>query len=49
MSEAIGLIETEGLYRSVEAADAMAKAANITIVKTIRHRRRVDPHGHLPR
>lgn len=35
MSEAIGMIETRGFAGSVEAADAMAKAANITISKTI--------------
>jgi ethanolamine utilization protein EutM len=35
MSEAIGLIETKGYTGSIEATDAMAKAANVTIVKTI--------------
>ena len=30
--EAIGLIETRGLVGSVEAADAMVKAANVTLV-----------------
>ena len=35
MNEAIGMIETKGFTGSVEAADAMAKAANITISKTI--------------
>ena len=35
MSEAIGLIETKGYTGSVEATDAMAKAANVTIAKTI--------------
>lgn len=35
MSEAIGMIETKGYTGSVEAADAMAKAANVTIGKTI--------------
>src|SRR6187401_2895425 len=35
MSEAIGMIETKGYTGSVEATDAMAKAANITITKTI--------------
>ena len=35
MSEAIGMIETKGYTGSVEATDAMAKAANITIQKTI--------------
>ena len=35
MSEAIGMIETRGYTASIEATDAMAKAANITISKTI--------------
>ncbi len=37
---AIGLIETKGLIGLVEATDAMAKAANVQIVKRDRHRRR---------
>ena len=35
MSEAIGMIETRGYTGSIEATDAMAKAANVTITKTI--------------
>ena len=35
MSEAIGMIETRGYTGSIESTDAMAKAANITITKTI--------------
>ena len=35
MNEAIGMIETKGFTSSVEASDAMAKAANITISRTI--------------
>src|SRR5688500_2469794 len=35
MSEAIGMIETKGFTGSVEATDAMAKAANVNISKTI--------------
>lgn len=35
MSEAIGMIETKGFTGNVEATDAMAKAANVTIAKTI--------------
>ena len=31
--EALGLIETRGFVGLVEAADAMAKAANVTLVK----------------
>jgi ethanolamine utilization protein EutM len=35
MSEAIGMIETRGYVGSVEASDAMVKAANVTLVRTI--------------
>jgi microcompartment protein CcmL/EutN len=35
MSEAIGMVETRGYTGNVEATDAMAKAANVTISKTI--------------
>ncbi len=35
MSEAIGMIETKGYTGSIEATDAMAKAANINIARTI--------------
>jgi microcompartment protein CcmL/EutN len=35
MNEAIGMIETRGFTGSVEATDAMAKAANVTIARTI--------------
>jgi ethanolamine utilization protein EutM len=35
MNEAIGMIETRGFTSSVEATDAMAKAANVTISRTI--------------
>ena len=35
METAIGLIETKGLVALVEATDAMAKAANVRIVKRI--------------
>jgi microcompartment protein CcmL/EutN len=31
-SEALGMIETKGLIGSVEAADAMVKAANVILV-----------------
>jgi ethanolamine utilization protein EutM len=30
--EALGMVETKGLIGSVEAADAMAKAANVVLV-----------------
>ncbi len=32
MKEALGMIETKGLVASVEAADAMVKAANVVLV-----------------
>ncbi len=35
MANAIGLIETKGLVSLVEATDAMAKAANVQIVKRV--------------
>ena len=35
MQNAIGLIETRGLIGLVEATDAMAKAANVKIVKRV--------------
>jgi len=35
MSEAIGMIETKGYVGSVEASDAMVKAANVSLVKTL--------------
>lgn len=35
MSESIGLVETKGLTGSIEASDAMVKAAAVTLVKQI--------------
>jgi len=35
MSEAIGMIETKGYVGSVEASDAMVKAADVKLVKTV--------------
>lgn len=35
MSTALGMIETKGYVGSVEATDAMAKAANVELVKQI--------------
>lgn len=35
MSEAIGLIETRGYVGLVEASDAMVKAANVELIKSI--------------
>ncbi len=34
-SEAIGMIETKGLVASIQASDAMLKAANVTLVKQL--------------
>jgi len=35
MNEAIGLIETRGYVGLVEASDAMVKAANVELIKSI--------------
>ena len=35
MQDAIGLIETKGLTGLIEATDAMAKAANVQIIKRV--------------
>jgi ethanolamine utilization protein EutM len=35
MNEALGMVETKGYIGSVEASDAMVKAANVTLVKMI--------------
>ncbi len=32
MQEALGMVETRGLVASVEAADAMVKAADVTLI-----------------
>ena len=32
--EALGMIETKGLVGAIEAADAMVKAANVTLIGT---------------
>ena len=37
-SEAIGLIETKGLIAQIESADAMLKAANVSLVKQVQIR-----------
>ena len=31
-NEALGMVETKGLVGSIEAADAMVKAANVTLI-----------------
>ena len=35
MSQALGMVETKGLVGLVDAADAMCKAADVRLVKTI--------------
>lgn len=35
MSDSIGFIETKGLTGSIEACDAMVKAANVRLVKQV--------------
>jgi ethanolamine utilization protein EutM len=39
MKQALGLVETRGLVGAIEAADAMVKAANVTLIgkETIGH------------
>ena len=32
MTDALGMVETRGLVGAVEAADAMVKAANVTLI-----------------
>ena len=35
MTQALGLIETKGLVGLIEASDAMCKAANVRLVRTV--------------
>jgi ethanolamine utilization protein EutM len=35
MSESLGMIETKGYVASVEASDAMVKAASVVLIKTV--------------
>ena len=35
MSDSIGMVDTKGYVGSVEASDAMVKAANVTLVRQI--------------
>lgn len=35
MSQALGMVETRGYVGSVEASDAMVKAANVEIIRTV--------------
>src|SRR2546422_115197 len=41
MGEALGMVETKGLVAMIEAADAMVKAAKVTLVGA----RPMDPRG----
>ena len=34
VKEALGMVETRGLVAAIEAADAMVKAANVTLIGT---------------
>ena len=40
--DALGMIETKGLVASIEAADAMVKAANVTLIGKEKVGRRPD-------
>ena len=35
MTQALGLVETKGLVGLIEASDAMCKAANVRLVRTV--------------
>ena len=35
MTEALGLVETKGLVGLIEASDAMCKAANVKLMRTV--------------
>ena len=37
MGEALGMVETKGLVAMIEAADAMVKAAKVTMVGLLLH------------
>ena len=38
MNNALGMVETKGLVGAIEAADAMVKAANVTLEGTEKNR-----------
>ena len=40
--EALGMIETRGLVAAIEAADAMAKAAEVVLIGTEKNRIRIS-------
>lgn len=44
-NEALGMIETKGLVGSIEAADAMVKAANVYLIGKNRRRRTGNCNG----
>ena len=46
MLEALGMIETRGLVAAIEAADAMVKAANVTLIGTEKIAVHVIPRPH---
>ncbi len=48
MGEALGMVETKGLVAMIEAADAMVKAAKVTLVGLGEDRRGLC-HGHRAR
>ncbi len=35
MNESLGMVETKGYVGAIDASDAMVKAANVTLVKTV--------------
>ena len=41
--EALGMVETRGLTAAIEAADAMTKAAEVTLVGTEKIGNRISP------
>ena len=48
MQEALGMVETKGLVAMIEAADAMVKAANVTLIGYEKDWRRLR-HGDCAR
>ena len=44
--EALGMVETKGLIGSVEAADAMVKAANVVLIGNATGEEQRRPHLH---
>ena len=50
ITQALGMIETKGLVASIEAADAMVKAANVTLIGKVhvggRHGKDAESSGY---